>query len=153
MLDQPGVERGDAATKALARVLTPERPRTLQPHHAEVFGGATREELRELRVRPRLPIHDRDQLVPGIRSKLEAGAVGEQALGALTAAGDQELRQRLAVGVGGAIEELPVPVLDPEAEALAFDSRGFLGGASHETNVHTLYVIAKALGQGPTTKG
>src|SRR5262249_14093446 len=36
-----------------------------------------------LRVRPCLPIHGRDQLIPGIRKKLEAGAVGEQAPGTL----------------------------------------------------------------------
>ena len=45
--------------------------------------GLRPEELREFWVRASPSIHYRDQFVPSIRSKLEAGAIGEQALGAL----------------------------------------------------------------------
>jgi hypothetical protein len=68
---------------------------------------------------------------------------GEQALGALTPSGDQELRRRLAVAFGGAIEELPVPVRDAKVGALAFGARGFIVGASHETNVDALSVLGQ----------
>jgi hypothetical protein len=45
--------------------------------------GLRPEELREFWVRASPSIHYRDQFVPSIRSKLEAGAIGERALGAL----------------------------------------------------------------------
>jgi hypothetical protein len=118
VLDQPDVQGGDTTAEAPTRVLVLKRPRTVQPLHGGLCSGATR----------------------------EAGAIGEQALGAITPAGNQELRQRLATSFGGAIEELSVSVLDAKAEAPAFDSRGFLGGASHTIGVHTLYVIGQARG-------
>jgi hypothetical protein len=53
--------------------------RIAQRRHVDPGVRAIREDLGEFRARPCLPIHDRDQLVPGIRGKLEMGAIGEQA--------------------------------------------------------------------------
>jgi hypothetical protein len=90
-----------------------EQPRIVHAQHGGLCREATREELRQLRVRACLPIHDRDQFVPGIRRKLEAGAVGEQARGTLSwcfiGRTSYEINLRHARCVTGAQLLLPVP--------------------------------------------
>lgn len=60
--------------------------RDLRSETLGLFRSRTREELHELRSCLRRSIHSSDDLLPSVYANLEAGPIGEQALGSLPAA-------------------------------------------------------------------
>jgi hypothetical protein len=79
----------------------------------------------------RRSIHGSDDLLPSLRTDLEAGPIGKEALGSLPAALDKELRQGLTVDLCRPLEQRLVFVVDAQIDALRL--------CSHIKTVHTTY--------------
>jgi hypothetical protein len=103
-------------------MLVAERLRVEEARHSAYSGRGARK-LGKLGSGLCRLVHRSGDLLPGIRIDAEAGSIGEQALGSLTTALDEELSQRLPMNQRGLLEESLVVLLNTDRLRILDGSR------------------------------